>query len=70
MNELEEELTGRIDVVRVNVDRPVGRILGERLGASSAPTLILLDGDGVEVWRKMGFINRDEVFRQVEALVE
>lgn len=68
MNELEREFAGRLEVIHINAERPVGRILGERMGVHAAPTLLLVDGSGQEIWRQMGAVNRAEVHRQIAAL--
>lgn len=68
MDRLESDLEGRAEVVRLNVQDPVGRMFTERLNFRFTPTFILLDGEGNEVWRALGSLDRDEVLRQVAAL--
>jgi hypothetical protein len=47
---------------------PVGQTFAGRLDAGFVPTFILLDGEGNEVWRGVGSIDRVAVLQQVEAL--
>jgi thioredoxin-related protein len=54
VDRLEERESGRLQVVRINVQDPSGRELGERFGMVFTPTFILFDTHGAEVWRTVG----------------
>lgn len=68
MDRLERELEGRADVVRLNVHDPVGQAFTRPLSFRFTPTFILFDGDGNEVWRAVGALDRDVVLERVEAI--
>lgn len=51
---LERELHGRMQVLRVDIESPSARVIAQRYGLRATPTYVLLDGNGREVWRKVG----------------
>ncbi len=55
---LERELAGRVRVVRLNVDDEAGQEARERFQTAKVPAIILLDRDGVQVYRTEGKLPR------------
>lgn len=51
------------NVLRVNIHTDAGRELSQRLGFSFTPEFVLLDADGLEVWRDHIPPNRDILSR-------
>lgn len=66
VDRLETDLEGRLIVIRVNIQQPAGRILGERYGLKYTPTFVLLDGEGRQLWRTIGAVDPIEVERSLE----
>ena len=55
---LERELAGRARVVRLNVDDAAGQEAHARFQTAKVPAIILLDRDGVQVYRTEGKLPR------------
>lgn len=66
MDGIEQEWAGRLRVIRLNVQEPVGRALAPELGFRVTPTFILFDAAGQEVWRSVGQIDPAQVGRSLE----
>lgn len=60
---IEQEHLGRLVVVRVNVQDPAGKILGNRYDTVFTPTFLLFDPEGEIAWRRVGAIDPAEVRR-------
>ena len=58
---LEQELAGRLRVIRLNVQDPVGKALAGELGFRMTPTFVFFDGQGVEAWREIGRLDAARV---------
>jgi thioredoxin-related protein len=61
VDRLEDELGDRLDIIRVNIQEPVGRELAGSLGFQYTPTFIFFDGSGTEVWREVGGLNEQKL---------
>ncbi len=61
MDGLEQELSGRLDVIRVNIQEPVGRQLAPVYDFEYTPTFIFFDAQGTELWRSIGEIDPQKV---------
>jgi thioredoxin 1 len=61
VDELETELSGRLHVIRLNVQDSVGRELAAIYGFTFTPTFILFDPQGVELWRQVGDLDSERV---------
>ena len=61
MNRLEKELSGKLQIIRVNVQDEVGQKLGQRFGCRFTPTFILFDRNGIEKWRSVGTLDVERV---------
>lgn len=60
IKQLEEELKGRIEVVKINVDE--NNEEASKYGVMSIPTYIVLKDDK-EVGRKVGMISKEELLK-------
>lgn len=68
MDGLESELGSKLDILRINIQDPVGRELVPVYGFEYTPTYIFFDASGHELWRSIGEIDpqrvRDSVANQ------
>lgn len=60
IEELEKELDGKVEVVKINVDE--GQEEAAKYGVMSIPTYIVLK-DGKEVGRKIGMTSKEELLK-------
>ncbi len=63
---IEQEHSGRLRVIRLNVQDPVGRALAQELGSRVTPTFIFFDAQGREAWRSVGSIDPAQVRRSLD----
>ena len=68
MDGLERELRGQALVMRIDLNRSVGRDMARRLNIYSVPTFIVLNGEGQEIWRKWGFPNRSTIIEVISGI--
>ena len=61
VDRLEDELGDRVDIIRVNVQDPVGRELAGSLGFQYTPTFIYFDENGNEKWREVGSLDEKKL---------
>ena len=61
MDGIEREFEGRLKVIHLNIQDPVGQELGKSFNFQYTPTFILFDADGEELWRTIGAIDPSEV---------
>jgi thioredoxin-related protein len=61
VDRLENELGDQLDVIRLNVQDPVGRELAGTYNFQYTPTFIFFDDSGNEVWREVGDLNVQRV---------
>lgn len=54
VDRLEEELSGKVIFIRINIQEEVGRELAPAFGFEYTPTFIFFDEQGVEQWRTIG----------------
>lgn len=54
---LENEMSGKLKVIRLNIQDPVGRELTDAYGFNYTPTFILFDADGAELARQIGSLD-------------
>ncbi len=65
MDGLEQELAGKLNVVRINIQEPVGRELAPVYDFEYTPTYIFFDARGQELWRTIGEIDPQKVRQSV-----
>jgi thioredoxin-related protein len=58
---IEAEMATRLDVLRVNIQDPVGRQLASLYDFEYTPTYIFFDARGHELWRTIGEIDPQRV---------
>ncbi|MGA9191614.1 MAG: thioredoxin family protein [Anaerolineales bacterium] len=68
VDRLEEKESDRLKVIRVNVQDPSGRELGEHFGMTFTPTFILFDALGAETWRTVGMLDGEEVSSRLDRM--
>lgn len=61
MDGLEQQLSGKLDIVRINIQEPVGRELAPVYDFEYTPTYIYFDSKGNELWRTIGEIDPQKV---------
>lgn len=61
---LEKELAGRLLVIRLNVQDPVGKALAGELGFRMTPTFVFFDAQGAEAWREIGRLDAARVRKE------
>jgi len=62
---LEQDLTGRATVHRIDFMSPLGREVAAQYGVDYIPTLLLFDGNGQLIIRQQGLINADRIRYEV-----
>jgi thioredoxin-related protein len=58
---IESEHTGKLLVLRVDVQDTAGKVLAQEYVILATPTFILFDGQGAELWRSFGRIDPEQV---------
>lgn len=61
VDRLEQELDGQLLVIRLNIQEPVGRELGNAYKFQYTPTFIFFDAQGNELWRQVGGLDEQRV---------
>ncbi len=61
MDGLENELSDKLLIIRLDIQQPVGRELAAVYGFEYTPTYIFFDGKGKELWRSIGEIDPQKV---------
>ncbi len=69
MDGLERDLTGKAEVLRLDVLSPVGREAAVYFGVRGTPTLIVVDGRGVPVLTQVGIIRPAAIKKNINALL-
>lgn len=62
--EILPKIKDKMDFKKIDVEK--NRELIERYNILSVPTLVLVSGEGKELWRKSGRINPEELMKQIE----
>jgi thiol-disulfide isomerase/thioredoxin len=61
VDRLEQELDGQLLVIRLNIQEPVGRELGNLYKFQYTPTFLFFDAQGNELWRQIGGLDEQRV---------
>lgn len=69
VDRLETQLTGKAEVIRLNLMTQVGRQAAARYGVRGVPTLVVVDGAGNPVYGRYGIPNPGQVVEQVDTLL-
>ena len=67
MDRLETQLSGKLQIIRVNVHDTVGLKLGDRFDFRVTPTFIFFDHNGIEQWRTVGTLDAERVRSSIGA---
>ena len=62
------ERAASVPVVRLNTSGRVARVLAQGYSLRGVPTLLVLDGEGHEVLRQLGSIDRGAVLEAIESM--
>ncbi len=68
MDGLERDLTGQVEVVRVDILSSIGRTIAGQYGVVAVPTMLLIDGDGRIITQQSGIPDRRLLREQAIAL--
>ena len=68
MDGIEQELSPRLEILRINVQDNVGRELAPVYDFEYTPTYIFFDAQGHELWRTIGEIDPQEVRASIGGL--
>ena len=63
---IEQEYSGRLLVIRLNIQEQVGRELAPVFGFEYTPTFIFFDAQGNELWRSIGSLDLDKLRKSLE----
>ncbi len=63
---LEKQYTGRLVVIRVNIQSAAGQTLAPLYGFQYTPTFIFFDAGGNELWREVGQLDTAKVGEAVK----
>ncbi|MGD8554008.1 MAG: thioredoxin family protein [Anaerolineales bacterium] len=66
MDGIEQRHAAELVVIRLNIQEPVGKLVGERYRFQYTPTFIFFDSQGEELWRQVGSIDPDQVSRSLQ----
>ncbi len=69
VDRLENQLTGKAEVIRLNLLSQVGRQAAARYGIRGVPTLVVVDADGEAIYGRYGIPVPDQVVQQVDMLL-
>jgi hypothetical protein len=61
VNRLETELAGKLQIISLNVNDPVGRRIADRFDFGYTPTFIFCGKNGIEQWRSVGTLDAERV---------
>jgi thioredoxin-related protein len=64
---IEDKHAEELNVIRLNIQDPVGRAVAERFDFRFTPTFVFIDAVGNEIWRQVGSIDPQAVERSLEA---
>ena len=66
MNRLETELEGKLQIISLNVNAPVGRRIADRFNFGYTPTFIFYGKNGIEQWRSVGALDAERVRKSLD----
>ena len=67
---LEKQLTGKAEVVRLDVMSEAGRAAAARYSVRGLPTLVLVDGQGQPIYSQAGIVRPGPVVEQVDIVLK
>jgi len=61
VDRIEIEFTGKLRIIRLDIQSPAGHALADRYRFQFTPTFIFFDGQGEERWRAVGRLDPQQV---------
>lgn len=65
MDRLEQDLQGKLNIIRVDIQSEIGRELIPLYGFEYTPTFIYFDAAGSEQWREAGGLTVERVYQSL-----
>lgn len=65
---IEEKYRDQLTILRLNIQDATSQPYLDRYNFQYTPTFILLDANGVEIWRRIGSIDAAEIDRLIASL--
>ena len=69
MDGLEHDLTGKAEVVRLDVMTQVGQRAAATYGVRGTPTLIVVDGQGQPILTQLALVRPKSIKEQIDTLL-
>ena len=69
MDRLEIALSNKLQIIRINVRDPEGKLLASEFRVQNVPTFIFFDNKGTEQWRSVGHLDYNQVVSSTNANV-
>lgn len=66
VDRLEEQYTGKLQVIRLDIQSSAGKAIACEYGVLVTPTFLFFDGHGREVQRMVGRLDQDLITRTLE----
>jgi thioredoxin-related protein len=63
---IEQEYSGRLQVIRVNIQESAGRELAAAYNFEYTPTFIFFDAQGNERWRSVGSLDQERLQQSMQ----
>jgi len=63
---VEKQYTGRLRVIRVNIQETAGRELAVAYQFQYTPTFIFFDAQGKELWRSVGSLDQERLRQSMQ----
>jgi len=67
VDRIEKQYAGRLKVIRLNIQEPVGMALAPLYRFEYTPTFIFFDEKGAELWRSVGILDEAALTRAMDA---
>jgi hypothetical protein len=57
VNRLENSMSGKLNLIKINVKDPVAGVIATQLALEVTPTFIFFGSAGIEKWRSVGHLD-------------
>ncbi len=65
VDRIEDRLGDKIEIIRLNINDPIGKQLSNQYKIYSIPTFIYFDNSGNEQWRSIGKLNYEKIISSI-----
>ena len=65
VNRLESSMSGKLNLIKINVKDPVAGALATQLTLEVTPTFIFFGSNGIEKWRSIGHLDPRRVQKSI-----